>query len=565
MKVRRLAAKCLDPAIAFALAVGYVALLLGSVHDLGYARDEGFYFRATYDYKGWFDVLFSDPAKALQQSTVDAHFRQNHEHPVFVKSLFALSWKFLYYGVRLFAESGTAARFPAMVLSGIAVAVVYLWGRRSTGRLAGFVAALFLAMQPAIFYHSHLACFDAAVMSMWLITTYAYFRSLESGSVPLAILTGVLYGLELNTKHNAWLLPPALVVHFLITRGKRGLLRDLATGHTRLPLALGTMATIGPVVFYLTWPWLWFDTGRRLVDYVSFHVNHEYYNMEFLGVTYFKPPMPRLYAWVMTIATVPTITLACFLLGLVRSVREIPFGRAHQSRTPAERRDHEKAYSARTLWFLCLFTSYAPWLSSNTPIFGGTKHWITAYPFLCLFAGVGFDWAAQRIASLAPPGLRRFRVPELFASASVLAAPVVMTIHSHPWGLSAYMPIIGGEPGGASLGLNRSFWGYTTGAVQDFLNERSPPHANVYLHDTAYDSWVRYTHDGRIRKDLQGTLELSASELSLYHHEQHMARVEYQLWVDYGTVRPARIGAYDGVPIVWVYVRPGLPPGHPPP
>jgi hypothetical protein len=75
------------------------------------------------------------------------------------------------------------------------------------------------------------------------------------------------------------------------------------------------------------------------------------------------------------------------------------------------------------------------------------------------------------------------------------------------------------------------------------------------LHDTAYDSWVRYTHDGRLRKDLDGTLTLSASNVSLYHHEQHMARVEYQLWVDYGTVAPSYVGAYDGVPIVWVYMR----------
>src|SRR5678809_666544 len=126
---------------------------------------------------------------------------------------------------------------------------------------------------------------------------------------------------------------------------------------------------------FMTWPWLWFDTGRRLVEYVSFHVNHEYYNIEFLGVTYFRPPMPLLYAWVMTIATVPSITIVCFVLGLVRSMRELPFGRAFRSLKSAERLLRQNAYSARTLWLLCLLTSYAPWLSPNTPIFGGTKHW----------------------------------------------------------------------------------------------------------------------------------------------------------------------------------------------
>ncbi|HEX7671853.1 MAG TPA: glycosyltransferase family 39 protein, partial [Polyangiaceae bacterium] len=348
-RLRRFLTGSVDPLIAIALAAGYVTLLLHTVHDLGYARDEGFYFRAATDYKKWFDMLLRTPALALEQDSVDRFWRDNHEHPSFVKSLFALSFKCLYVDHKVFREAGTAFRFPGMVLSSLGVATTYLWGRRSISRLAGCVAAVLLAMQPAIFYHAHLACFDAAVMSMWLITTYAYVRSLDGGGLPWALLTGVLYGLELDTKHNAWLLPPALIVHFLITRGVRGVRRDLGVSRTQVPLALLAMATIGPVVFYLTWPWLWFDTGKRLAEYVAFHMNHDYYNMEFLGETYFRPPMPRLYAWVMTAATVPTITLALFLLGLVRAGMELPFWKTVERAAPAMRRAGVRAFSARTL------------------------------------------------------------------------------------------------------------------------------------------------------------------------------------------------------------------------
>jgi hypothetical protein len=333
--------------------------------------------------------------------------------------------------------------------------------------------------------------------------------------------------------------------------------RNVVTGRTEFPLALLAMATIGPVVFYLGWPWIWFDTGRRLSEYVGFHVNHDYYNIEFLGVTYFRPPMPRLYAWVMTIATVPTITLVLFVLGLVKSALDLPLAGTLRKRTPLERTALGRAFSTRTLWLLCLFTSYAPWLSDATPIFGGTKHWITAYPFLCLFAGTGFQWALDRLSPLASDRARRFRIPEAALAISVLAAPTVMTLHAHPWGLSAYVPLVGGTPGGATLGLNRSFWGYTTGAVQDFVDEHAPRNATVYVHDTALDSWNRLVRDGRLRSDLNGTLSLSGSDVGLYHHEQHMAKVEHQLWMDYGTVRPATVGNNDGVPIVWVFVRPG--------
>ena len=555
-RTRRLLLAAVDPFIAFLLFAGYFALLVSTVKNLGYARDEGFYFRAATDYKRWFDVLFEDPSRALAQDTVDRYWRNNHEHPAFVKSLFGLSLKYVYQQFRLVAEVGTAFRVPGMLLSCLGVATTYLWGSRAISRLAGLVAAVLLAMQPAMFYHAHLACFDVPVMSMWLVTTYAYHRSVDGGGWPWAILTGLLYGCLLNTKHNAWLLPAALVFHFLATRGIKGVRRDLAVGRTSAPLALLAIVLIGPVVFYCTWPWIWFDTGHRLAEYVRFHLNHDYYNMEFLGVTYFRPPMPRLYAWVMTLATVPTVTLVSFAIGLYRSARELPFLRSARTAPPDERRALTRAYSARVLWLVCLLMSYAPWFSSNTPIFGGTKHWITAYPFLCLFAGVGFEWARRKIVLAAPPRLRRFHLPAVALAASVVAAPAVMTLHAHPWGLSAYVPLVGGTPGGASLGLNRSFWGYTTGSVQEYVNRVSPQGAHVYVHDTAMDSWSRMVSDGRLRSDLDGTLTLSQSDVSLYHHEQHMARVEYQLWVDYGTVSPGTVGNNDGVPIVWVYVRP---------
>jgi hypothetical protein len=89
----------------------------------------------------------------------------------------------------------------------------------------------------------------------------------------------------------------------------------------------------------------------------------------------------------------------------------------------------------------------------------------------------------------------------------------------------------------------------------DFINERAAPEARVFVHDTALQSWDMLREDGRIRSDLQGTLAIPQSRLALYHYEPHMSAVEYQIWVDYETVVPARIVSYDGVPVVWVYER----------
>jgi 4-amino-4-deoxy-L-arabinose transferase-like glycosyltransferase len=539
----RIWTRAVDPLIALGLAVAYVALLLSTVRDLGYARDEGFYFQAAQSYDAWFEVLFRHPAQAFERGVVDRYWNANHEHPALMKSLFALSHRFLYRELHWFSEQGTAYRFPGMMVSALGVAVVYLWGKHMLGRAAGLVAALLFAFLPQPFYHAHLAAFDMPVAAVWLVTTYAYWRSLVRGGVAWPIATGVLYGLLLDTKHNSWLLPGALVGHLVLIRGT-ALLSEIRRGRVPVPSALVSMLVIGPLVLYALWPWLWFDTGQRLAGWVAFHMGHEYYNMEFLGRTYWKPPMPLGYAWVLTVASVPAITLALFVLGLGNTAQLRIRGQLEASRSSAE-----------LLWLVCLLLSYAPWLSPSTPIFGGTKHWMTAYPFLCLFAGRGFSVVVEHARRALSSSLLQ-RVGTVGLATSVVVGPAVMTLHAHPWGVAAYTPLVGGAPGAATLGLNRTFWGYTTGAVQDFLNRRAARGATVYVHDTALQSWEMLREDGRVRRDLHGSLAIHDSSVALYHHEPHMQRVEYQIWVDYGTIAPAEIGTYDGVPVVWVYLRP---------
>jgi 4-amino-4-deoxy-L-arabinose transferase-like glycosyltransferase len=533
-----------DVLFAAALGVAYVSLLVATAGSVGYARDEGFYAHAARGVEAWFDLVGREGVEPFARPVLDHHFGLVHEHPGLMKTLMALCHRYLHLGLGLFAEGGTAYRFPAMVLAGVSVAVLYLWGRETAGRAAGVVAALSFALMPRVFFHAHLAGLDVPSASMWLVVSYLYHRSISApGRVGPAIATGLVYGLFLNTKHNAWLLPFALVLHLVAVRIIERVRRIERVGPL-VPHALVSLGLLGPLVFYAIWPWIWFSTGERLAEWVRFHLGHDYYNMAFLGHTYWKPPMPRGYAWVMTIATVPAVTLVLFLVGAFDSLRA------------ARAREHGERLSTDLLWGLGLLVSYAPWWSSSTPIFGGTKHWITAYPFLCLFAARGFSLACARIALLKPALTARPLLVRVGVGAACLVGPLVMALRAHPYGLSFYGPIIGGVPGAASLGLNRGFWGYTTGSLVGELNERAPPGAGVYLHDTAVASWELLREDGRVRPDLRGTLAIHASSLALYHHEEHMRRVEYQVWVDYGTVAPVAMQLHDGVPIVWLYQRP---------
>jgi len=532
-----------DFAVAALLALAYLVVLVASTKTLGYMRDEGFYVFCARALEAWFERIDAQGFAAFGRESIDRYFDPVHEHPALMKLLFAASHRLFHERFHLFSESGDAYRLPGMVMASMTVAVLYLWGTQAMGRAAGAVAALSFACMPRVFFHAHLACLDVAVAAMWLLTSFLYQRAFDERRFRALVAVGIAYGLFLNTKHNAWMFPFALVLHLGLVRAIERLRKLPRTGPL-VPWALGAVVVLGPLVLFLTWPWLWFDTGERVLGWFKFHLGHDYYNMEFLGETYWKPPMPRLYAWVMTLATVPLVTLVLAAIGVFDTLR-------------AFRRDADSARVVGDgLWLVGIAVSYAPWWSSDTPIFGGTKHWLTAYPLLCLLAGRGFALTAAQLRALASARPRAARLATGALATTSLAGPLVMALHAHPYGLSFYAPLVGGAPGAASLGLNRTFWGYTTGVLAPAIDERAPPGAGVYVHDTALQSWELMRADGRLRADLTGTLAIQSSNLALYHHEPHMRRVEFETWVLYGTVAPVAMGVYDGVPIAWLYERP---------
>lgn len=553
----------IDHLIGAGIGLVYVLWLLGTARDLGFSRDEGFYFSASGDYERWFKVLLSTPGHAFERSVIDPIWASNHEHPSLMKSLFALSHMFLYEKWKIFSDQSTAFRFPGMVSMGVAMWVTYLFGAKVYSRRAGVVAAILLGLMPNVFYHAHLACFDVPIMAMWILCIYVYWTAERTGGIKWAIIAGVVYGLTLETKHNAWMLPAVFLPHAIIVHGRA--LTGENRKKLRLPASLLAMAIIGPIVFVALWPWLWNDTVPRIQEYVNFHLHHDYYNIEFLGVTYFAPPSPRSYMPVMIAATVPTTTLVLFVLGAFDRLkplvlRFVLFAGDSVKQITKYVRDPGagEPYEPDLLIVLSLAVPLAAFLLPRTPIFGGTKHWITAYPALALFAGRGFDLVWNRLELLLRDRLRPDHRQYVlsFVGALLLLAPFAITRHSHPFGLSAYVPFFGGTAGGADLGLNRQFWGFTTESLDPWFRDNTKPGDTVYIMDTAWSSWQRMVDEKRIPPWLRGVGSPAEAELSIVHHEQHINEIDYNIWTEYGTDAPEYVLTHDGVPIISVYRRP---------
>ena len=559
-----------DHAVGVTLAVSYIFWLLKTTRTLGFSRDESFYFDAATRYGQWFELLFNTPRAACTRASVDAYWVANHEHPSLMKALFALSNLFLFQRHKVFALQSDAFRFPGMVMAGLGLWLLYIFGARTHSRLAGLGAAAALALMPRLFYHSHLACFDVPVMTMWALCIYVYYRAHEARSLAWALALGFVYGLTLQTKHNSWMLPPLFLLHSAIAGVIRAASvennRKKSHWYTYVPWHLIAVATIGPLVFVGLWPWLWNEPEARFREYVSFHVNHDYYNIEFLHHNFWGPPSPKAYMPVMIVATVPVITLALFGIGVAQRLRALIAALAQlvsptllgkllrQLRLNSLAVDRaEPAKSALDLlWLMGLTVPLAPFLLPATPIFGGTKHWFPAYPFLCLYVGVGFCTAQRMLAAQLGPR-HKWVTPAL--GALFAAAPVAETIHSHPFGLSAYSPIVGGTRGAATIGLYRQFWGFTTQSLNAYLSQTSTPGERIFIHDTTWAAFVQMQTEGRLPRGLVVVGDIRDADIAIVHHELHMIEIDAKIMTVFGHPDPDFVLTHDGVPIISVWRR----------
>ena len=147
------------------------------------------------------------------------------------------------------------------------------------------------------------------------------------------------------------------------------------------------------------------------------------------------------------------------------------------------------------------------------------------------------------------------------AVAALVCLPALLeTRRSHPDGLSHYNLLAGGFTGGASIGMNRQFWGYSVLPMLAWIAANAPPGHLIYWHDVFGDAINFYVRDGRLPhgwRDYIGVGEsvVDRSDLGILIHERHFVLYEALLWEAYGTTRPAYVRTREGVPIVTAYKR----------
>lgn len=510
-------------------------LVLTATATHGYVRDEGFYFRAAREYQGFFDELGralarGRPWEALSDASLRHHFGYNTEHPGLVKLWMGFTWR-VFHEWAGWLSLGTSMRLGSITLVAFGNVATYALGKWLWSRRVGLLGVAMLMSAPHVVFHSQLACFDGPMMAATVLTAYAFLRAQSSRR--WVWLAGLAFGVALATKHNAVFLAASLgLAWMMVAMGRRA--RGEPEWWRGYP-ALVAMGLLGPLVLLATYPYGWHAPLARLGAYYGYHLRHEHYPVDYFGTLYFEPPFPWGFAFGMTLFTVPVVTLVLGAGGLSRVLRGLFV--------------KEGALAPLSLWVLVLCTLVPPLVISfpTVPIFGGTKHWMTMMPFVALLAAWVLD---EAFTGLRAQGRSAWAWALVGA---VLLSTASETVRTHPYGHTYYNELAGGHPGGAALGMARTFWGGDARPLLDTLNRLAQPGARVFAHHMNGYDFAAYQEDGLLRRDLRWVGDPAQADFGFAYHMREYQDAEYQQWNLLGHRRPVDAVVFDGVGIVSLY------------
>ncbi len=560
-----------DRLVALALFVAVVVVVAVTAQSLGFVRDEGYYFKAGVQYAEWWRALFSQPTTALSSTTIDQHLSYNPEHPFLMKGAFALSW-LVNDGLGRPWLQHNALRFPGWIAAGLSTSLVFLLGRQLLSRRAALLAAACFIAMPHVFWHMHLAAFDVGVAAAHTALVWAWlrFRHTTSG----AVVVGVVFGVAGAVKHNVLPIPALLVLHWLLCEARRG------DGRLRIPLVFLCLAFIGPAVYVLLWPYLWPDVAMRFGQYIAFHLHHEHYPILYFGDLLVEPPFPILFPFVMSAVTIPAPILTLMAVGVVVGLSaSVAFLRQRLrasrpdkamddaievTRVPLGRSPRDASGKSALLLLLNAFVPFALIAAPSTPIFGGTKHWMNALPFLCVLAAWALDESFARLRGVSsaapgsPPGRRSPVAAVLFwlVAAAIVLPGVLLSARVWPYGLGSYNEVIGFSRGAANVGMQRTFWGYETREALPAINARTPRNGRIHFGDVNADSHRMYGADGLLRKDIGFSNTVRAAAVAHVEPQGEFKQQQIDVWNEWQTRVPDLVIGAEGVPLSTVTFRP---------
>ncbi len=474
----------LDRVAPWALGLGVLGLMLGTLGDYGMAWDEAFSVEREERLAEWFGrVAGADPARVRAWSPQLSNLEGRAEylrsagasagspwsraslrfywqfareepsgHPPFYALLGLAGWALAHP----FVSPLVAYRVGPAALFAATVGALYGFLAGRYGRLAALAASLALVTMPRVFAHAHLASYDGPTLCFWLLATLAFLKATEAAEVPRrwrawASLFGLAWGAGAATKLTGWFVPIPLLAWAAWYRDRRAL-GVLAAG-----------AGVAALVVYATNPSWWLDPVGGLSGFFRSNLSRDRtarIPTQFFGrVSLFGLPWYNTLA--ITAVVVPPWTLALALVGVAR----LAWGRF---------RDR-----SGTLLLACWAFFLGLRALPGAPGHDADRQFLSGFGFLAALAGVGFAGAASALGRVAGPKLGRWLASALLVAS--VAPGAWSTVRYHPLQLSYYNDLIGGLRGATRAGMEPTFyWDALTPDALAWINAHTGAGASIY-------------------------------------------------------------------------------------
>lgn len=530
-----------DWIIALILFLATLFILSATSNQYGLAWDEPYTYYPAVDTYQWLQLLVSYPGQAISNTAITQYWSKVHEHPSFSKLVAGIThgWFSGIFGDLL------AFRVGEFILFSLLIALIYLFALQLFNRTTALFSALAFLLMPRIFGQAHFATTDIPLVLMWVLTVFCFYKGLDNWKWSIA--TGIVWGLGLATKINLLFLPIPLILWAQLFHRKK-------YGNNAF-----SMLFLSPIVFFLSWPWLWFQTKTRIMEYLLFYAQHKFTTVYYFGKMYILTSAPWKYPLVYTLTTIPVTILFLILVALIIIIiNQIP---NHKSQNP--NKSQGLKFKPQTL---IIFNAIFPILLQSgpaTPKYDGIRLFLPAFPYLAILAGLGFnfilDWLINRTAKLFKPKDGTWFTLNKVEGCLVLGAfllflipPLYHVIDTHPYQLSYYNLLLRGIDGAHQKGMESTYWCETVNQdVLQYLNQLVPENGKVRFLSFSDEVVQWYQEHGYLRKDIQCFSSDQPDYFVLLCRQGFFGGMEWHL---YRHAIPIKVFSYrNQVPIVLIY------------
>lgn len=410
--------------ISLIIFLAYLILGSATIPNYGISWDEPEHYHRGQAYLWYFltgeRTYASLPKYSLKEARVDKDYHQRSiyqsdsldfnywiendgQHPPLNDILASLFNYILYIKLGLVDDVSSYHLFEVLV-SAIAVAVVFNFAAQVFNLRVGLLASLFFATSPIFWSESHFNIKDPVQTSFFTLTIYFFWRGISYKNTKDIFLSSLFAAFAFSTKFNILFLP-FIITPWLIARQ---FFVDRETFKFIFSKKFLTVFALFPVVmfgiFSITWPYIWQDAIGNTISVFKYYHNIGVDETK-KGILLFGIINPYALTWVVY-TTQPLVLLA-------------PIFYLFKTKFSSSKKD------VLILWLLWLIIPIIRVSFAKTTIYGGIRQIMEFIPALSLLSAVSFEIFLQNI-------FRKFKLRTYYNSISFLVLLVLVFLLTGP-------------------------------------------------------------------------------------------------------------------------------------